>query len=83
MKANWNQPLVSLLAPVRVVVVGTGTLTLTTLLVLGMPLTNTVTNAWPGGNPLTGAEVNEFVDQFVESRNKVCPLSTLRNCTNG
>ena len=51
--------------------------------VLGMPLTNTVASVQPGGKPLTGAEVNEFVDQFVDSRNKVCPLSRLRNCTSG
>ena len=37
----------------------------------------------PGGNRHTGAEVNEFVDQLVGSRNKVCPLSMARNCTTG
>ena len=42
-----------------------------------------VASAQPGGKPLTGAAVNEFVDQFVDSRNNVCPLSTLRNCTTG
>jgi hypothetical protein len=28
-----------------------------------------------------GADVNEFVDQFVVGKNKVCPPSTLRNGT--
>jgi len=42
------------------------------LLVLGMPLTSTVASAYPGGKFHTGKEVNEFVDQFVVSRNVVC-----------
>ena len=41
-KANWNEPFGSSPVLVRVGTVGTGTLMLTTLLVLGMPLTNTV-----------------------------------------
>ena len=44
-KENWNVPLVSVLASVIVGGVGTGTLMLTMLLVLGMPLTNTVASA--------------------------------------
>src|ERR1035441_1747152 len=59
-KQNWHAPLVSLLASVRVVAVGTGTLILSTLPVLGMPLTNTVASAYPGGKPHTGAEVKEL-----------------------
>ena len=50
---------------------------------LGMPLTNTVTIAKPGGKSPIGPEVNEVADQFVEDKNKVCPPSTLRNCTTG
>jgi len=72
-----------LVAPVRRVAVGSGTLTLTMLLVLGMPLTSTVASAYPGGKFHTGKEVNEFVDQFVVSRNVVCSLSMLRNWTRG
>ena len=53
------------------------------LFVPGMPLTNIVTSIQPGGKPVTGAEVYEFVDQFVDNKNKVCPLSMLRNCTTG
>ena len=51
--------------------------------VLGMPLTNTVTSAQPGGKWVTGTEMTEFVDQFVDSRNKIRPFSMLRNCTTG
>ncbi len=43
-KVNWNEPL-GIPASVRANVVGTGTLILTMLLVLGMPLTNTVASA--------------------------------------
>lgn len=82
-KANWNVPAVSFLASVMIGGVGMGTLMLTMLLVLGMPLTNTVAIAQPGGKFQTGREVNEFVDQFVVRRNVVCPLSMLRNCTSG
>ena len=82
-KANWNDPLVPLVAPVSVVAAGIGTLMLTMLLVLGMPLTNTVAIAKPGGKLLTGVDVKEFVDQLVQSRNEVCALSRLRNWTSG
>ena len=44
-KENWNEPFGSIPVLVRVGAVGTGTLMLTTLLVLGMPLTNTVASA--------------------------------------
>ena len=81
--ANWNEPLVSTRASVMMSGVGTGTVMLMMLLVLGMPLTNTVAIAQPGGKFQTGREVNEFVDQFVVSRKVVCPLSMLRNCTKG
>jgi hypothetical protein len=81
-KLNWNL-FVSIFASVIVGGVGTGTLMLTMLLVLGMPLTNTVAMAQPGGKIHTGSDVNEFVDQFVVSKNVVCPLSTLLNCTSG
>ena len=47
-KANWNAPLVSRVRLVNAVAVGIGTVMLTMLLVLGMPLTNTVASAWPG-----------------------------------
>ena len=82
-KENWKAPSVSLLALVNEVSVGVGTLRLTMLLVLGMPLTNTVASAQPGGKFQTGREVNEFVDQLVESRNVLCPHSMLRYCTRG
>ena len=80
-KANWNEPFGSILAPVKVGTVGTGTLILTTLLALGMPLTKTVASAWPGWKLFTAVDANEFVDQFREDRKTVCPLSMLRNCT--
>ncbi len=51
--------------------------------VLGMPFTNTVARAKPGGKPQTGAEAKELVCQLVERTNMVCPLSRARNCTRG
>ena len=86
-KTNWNEPLVKLLAPVRVLAVGTGTLLmLSKPEVLGIPLTNTVASAYPGDKPLTGEEAKELADQVVplaQGSQKVWPLSTLRTCTNG
>ena len=78
-KSNWNEPLLNILAPVNVGGVGTGTLMLTMLLVLGMPLTKTVTSAQPGGKFQTGREVKKFVDQLMGSRNVVHPLSMPRS----
>src|ERR1035438_7766085 len=86
MKANWNEPSASTPAPVTLTATGTGTLTLRTLPVLGMPLTNTVASAQPGGKSSTGAEVNELVDQLAPKagvRYLVCALSRLRSCTSG
>ena len=42
---NWNEPLVSFVMPVIRGAMGTGMLILTMLLVLGIPLTNTVASA--------------------------------------
>ena len=56
-KLNWKAPF-TCCAPVNVVAVGMETLMLTTLLVLWIPLTNTVASAWPGGKFQTGKEVN-------------------------
>ena len=82
-KANWNVPSLSFLGLVRIGGVGSGTLTLRTIPVLGMPFTKIVAIARPGGKPITGTDVNVFVDQFVVSRNSVRSLSMLRNCING
>src|SRR5215813_12089363 len=35
---------------------------------LGVPFTNTVSSAWPGGKLVTGSEINEFVCQLVAER---------------
>lgn len=48
----------------------------------GTPLLKTVTNAWPGGNPVTGSDVNAVFENMLElsgRRNCVCALITLRN----
>ena len=42
---NWKKPLVSFRGAVKMVGVGSGTLMFTMLLVLGMPLTNSVASA--------------------------------------
>ena len=36
-----------------------------------------------GGKLFTGADANEFVDQFADGKKMVCPFSRLRNCTSG
>ena len=49
----------------------------------GMPFTKTVARAQPDGKLVTGNETNELMDQFVEERERHCPLSMARNCTTG
>lgn len=44
-KENWKEPFVNFIGLASVVGNGTGTLMLTMLLMLGMPLTNNVANA--------------------------------------
>src|SRR5262245_18380661 len=82
-KENWEEPLVSFVSPSIRGGMGTGTLIFTMPLVLGIPFTNTVASAKPGGKFHSGREANELVDQFVESRKAVWPLSMLRNWTSG
>ena len=64
-KANWNKPSLRHPAAVTLTATGTGTLTFSTLPVLGIPFTKAVASAQPGGKPNTGAEVNEFVVHVV------------------
>ena len=55
----------------------------TMLLVLLMPLTNTVTSVQPACKPPRKGEVLAVADQSVACRNTTCWFSRLRNCTTG
>ena len=82
-KPNWTAPLARIAEPVRMGADGRGKLMFNTAPVLGMPLTNTVAIAKPGGKLLTDVDVKEFVDQSMQNRNTVRPFSRLRNWTIG
>ena len=82
-KLKWNEPSPSFLVSVNNGSVGTGTLTLTKLLVLWMPLTKTVASAQPGGKFQTGTELNEVAVQSVHESNRLRPLSRLSKFSTG
>src|SRR5215813_7386406 len=46
---------------------------------LGVPFTNTVSSAKPGGKLVTGRETKELVCQSVVERKRTCPFSMERN----
>ncbi len=62
-KVNWIEPLGDLTGTVRTVAAGTGTLMLKIVEALGIPFTNTVASAHPGGRSLSALEINASADQ--------------------
>jgi hypothetical protein len=59
---NWKEPFVSITKFAMVGAARAGVVTLIMRLRLGMPLTNMVAKAQPGGRSLTGAEVKKIAE---------------------
>jgi len=76
---NWQSPLASILVSISLNIEGIDALMRRILLMLGMPLTITVTKAQPGASPWTGAEVKEVAEQLLEVRTTVRSLPKLHS----
>ena len=78
-KENSKNPLASILVLLNVIAGAAEAITLIMLLRLGMPLTNTVAKAQPGGKRVTGPDVKVLAEQLLDVSMMVQPLSMLRS----